>query len=145
MVGDKMICEDIVQSVFLRFYENLDSIKTKESIKYWLYTTTRNMIYEHYRHKKIHTDKYNAADSEEIEMDAGIDISKLYEQKELKQIIMDELDNMPEEQREVFLLKEYGQLSYKEISDLLSIDINLVKSRLFKVRQKIIKRTAKRI
>ena len=52
---------------------------------------------------------------------------------------------MPEEQKDVYLLKEYGELSYKEIAKLLGIDEKLVKSRLFKVRQKLINSISKKI
>ena len=50
---------------------------------------------------------------------------------------------MPAEQKEVFLLKEYGGFSYKEISEMVNIDIELVKSRLHKVRKKIIDRLSR--
>jgi RNA polymerase sigma-70 factor (ECF subfamily) len=66
-----------------------------------------------------------------------------YENLELKKIIMNELELMPQEQREVYLLKEYSGLSYKEIAAIQNIDEELVKSRLFKTRQKLIKRISK--
>ncbi|MCB0744909.1 MAG: RNA polymerase subunit sigma, partial [Ignavibacteriae bacterium] len=49
------------------------------------------------------------------------------------------------EQKEVYLLKEYGGLSYKEISETLVIDVDLVKSRLYKVRQKLINKISKMV
>ena len=53
---------------------------------------------------------------------------------------MNELNGMAFEQREVFILKEYAGLSYKEIASVMNIDESLVKSRLFKTRQKLVKR-----
>ena len=61
----------------------------------------------------------------------------------MNELIMTELDKMTYDQSEVFLLKEYGNLSYKEIAEVMSIDVELVKSRLFKVRQKLINKLSK--
>lgn len=139
MLNDKMITEDIVQNVFLKFFENLDIIKDKNSIAAWLYTTARNEIYEALRRKKR---------KPEFFIDLGVmnsdtDIPLEYEFKELKRLIAAELALIPEDQREVYLLKEYSELSYRDIGDILGIDEGLVKSRLFKVRQKLIKRLSK--
>jgi RNA polymerase sigma-70 factor (ECF subfamily) len=56
---------------------------------------------------------------------------------------MNELELLPQEQKEVYLLREYSGLSYKEIADIQQIDEELVKSRLFKTRQKLIKKVSK--
>ncbi len=56
---------------------------------------------------------------------------------------MIELDNMNEDFREVFILREYSGLNYKEIASLLKIDDELVKSRLYKARQKLINKISK--
>jgi len=61
----------------------------------------------------------------------------------MKKIILLELENISIEQKEIFLLKEYGGLSYKEIAVVSNIDENLVKSRLYKTRQKLIERISK--
>lgn len=138
MLNDKMLVEDIVQTVFMKFFENLNSIKNRKGIQNWLFTTARNEIYTYFRGKKVKVDQFNVADTEELELNSKENFADSYEMKELKNLIMIELDKMPYEQREVFILKEYGQLSYKEISNVMGIDENLVKSRLFKIRQKLI-------
>lgn len=139
MINDKMHSEDIVQNVFLKFYQNLEVIREKNSITAWLYTTARNEIYEFLRRKK----RKPFFETDLTEMNAGTDIPLEYEFKELKTIIAAELAVMPEEQREVYLLKEYSELSYREMSEILGIEEGLVKSRLFKVRQKLIKRLSR--
>jgi len=60
-------------------------------------------------------------------------------------MILKELDNLPDEQKEVFILKEYTGMNYKEIADVMNIDTDLVKSRLYKTRQKLMKRLSKKI
>lgn len=145
MVNDNLTCEDLVQNIFMKLFQNIDNIKNKDSIKYWLYTTARNEIYGHYRRKKLEREKFTDSDIEELEETSSENIEKIFEQKEFRNMILRELENLPIEQKDVFLLKEYGGLSYKEIAKLSDIDENLVKARLYKVRQKLIKRLSKKI
>lgn len=143
MVNDRSQCEDIIQNVFIKLFENINAIRNPESIQFWLFSTVRNEIYSYYRRKKIHVDQYGAADSDEIEIDSDDDVAGKYEEKEFRELILVELNKLSISHREVFLLKEYGGLSYKEIADVMRIDEELVKSRLFKTRQKLIKHLAK--
>ena len=140
MINDKMMCEDIVQNVFLKFFENLNVIRNKSSINFWLFKTARNEIYTYYRRKKIRIDQFGVADSDEIDISGGSTVDIEYEKKELKELILGELELMAYDQKEVFVLKEYAGLSYKEIASVMGIEENLVKSRLFKTRQKLVKR-----
>lgn len=140
MINDRMAADDIVQNVFLKLYENLLNIKVKESIAPWLYKTARNEVYDQLRRKK------RKPEQRILEKDETLSTESLeynYESEELKEIIMNELSNMPEEQKEIYLLKEYSGFSYKEIAEIQNIEEELVKSRLFKVRQKLIKRISK--
>lgn len=143
MVNDRSLSEDIFQNTFMKLYENLDKIYSENSVLYWLFTTARNQVYVHYRGKNYKVDQFNYSDVDEIEIDSKYNLEKKIEQKELRDLVLKELEKLPFEQKEVYLLKEYSEFKYKEIAEMLSIDEALVKSRLFKARQKLIKRIAK--
>ncbi|MCF8262404.1 MAG: RNA polymerase sigma factor [Melioribacteraceae bacterium] len=145
MIGNKMQCEDIVQNVFLKLFENLDNIKNKSSVNFWIFSTARNEVYGLYRAKKVRVDQFGVADTEDIELESERNLVENYEMKELKELIMKELDSLPEDQKDVYLLKEYGGFSYKEIAGISGVSEDLVKSRLFKTRQKLIKRISKKV
>jgi RNA polymerase sigma factor (sigma-70 family) len=145
MLGDKMICEDIIQNVFIKYFEHMNKIRNTERVDVWLFTATRNAIYTFYRTKSTHVDQFGVLDSDEIEIDSSVKIEEEFEVKELNEMIINELDKLSIEQRDVFLLKEYGGLSYKEISDVMKIDEDLVKSRLYKTRQKLIHKLSKAV
>lgn len=142
MLNEKMVAEDILQNVFLKFFQNMEAIKNRDAIAAWIYRTARNEIYEHLR-KKRSRPEFPEEDLSYI--DANDYLEGLIERKELKALIISELKTMPPEQREVYLLKEYADLSYKEISAILEIEEELVKSRLFKARKKLIERISKLI
>ena len=143
MVGDRLMCEDIVQNVFLKFFENMELIRNKNSVNFWIFKTARNEIYTYYRNKKIKVDQFAVADIEGINVISDHNLTDEFELKEISEIVKKELDEMAFEQREVFVLKEYAGMSYKEISQLMGIDENLVKSRLYNTRQRLINKMSK--
>ena len=134
-----MVCDDIIQNAFLKLFENMDKIKDKDRVLYWLFTTVRNDVYSFFRNKKIRVDQFNVDDSDEIDLLSDYKIDYDFEQKEMRELIMNELNKMSIGQRDVFLLKEYGGLSYKEIAIMMNVNEELIKSRLHKTRQKLIR------
>jgi RNA polymerase sigma-70 factor, ECF subfamily len=140
MTGDRLTSEDIVQNVFLQLYRNMNSIKNTDSINYWIFRTARNEVYMYYRRKRIMVDRFDTEDSNELEIISDYDLNNILDHKEIKKIIENELNKLSPEQSEVFILKEYSGLSYSEISAITGSDEKLVKSRLYKTRQKLIKK-----
>ena len=138
--GDSMAAEDITQSVFLKLYENYEALNKPESANFWLFRSARNEFINYYRKQKR---KSGITDSLLLTKKDDFELENYVEMKEIKQLILGELEKMEFEQREIYLLKEYGGLSYNEISETLGIDVNLVKSRLYKVRQKLINKISK--
>ncbi len=143
MLGDKMHADDVVQDVFIKLFEHLNSIQNRQSVQFWLFKTTRNEILTFYRSTKNKKLITNSVDISEVEIEEPLMLSDEIENKELNKLILNELKIMNEDFREVFVLKEYSGLSYKEIASLLTIDEELVKSRLYKARQKLINKISK--
>lgn len=143
MVNNSTLSEDIIQSVFMKFYENMNDFKNKESYEFWIFKTARNEVYNYYRSKKLKESLYDPSDVDSLSCTEKDGIEYILDQKEMQKIIMKELDNSPLEQKEIYLLKEYGQLSYKEIAGLMGIDEDLVKSRLHKIRRKLVEKISK--
>ena len=143
MLNDQMNADDIVQNVFIKLFENLGNIYNKQSIQFWLFKTTRNEILTLFRNRGIKQLYTNAVDLEEVEIESSQSVSDEIENKELNKFILNELNNMNEDFREVFVLREYSGLSYQEVASLLEIDEDLVKSRLYKARQKLANKISK--
>ncbi len=138
--GNQMTAEDITQSVFLKLFENFETLNDKESANYWIFKTARNEYYNFYKREKRKSELNEnliTNKQDDFEVESSIEL------KEIKKIVLCELDKMNAEQKEVYLLKEYGGLSYAEISKTLNIETKLVKSRLYKVRQKLIEKISK--
>jgi RNA polymerase sigma-70 factor (ECF subfamily) len=143
MLNDKMHADDIVQDVFLKLFENLINIQNKESVQFWLFKTARNEMMTFYRSTKNKKLITNAVNIDDFEIEEPQSLEEVIENKELNRLILTELDFMNADFREVFILREYSGLSYKEIASLLEIDEELVKSRLYKARQKLVNKISK--
>ncbi len=135
-----MTAEDITQSVFLKLFENFETLNDKESANYWIFKTARNEYYNFYKREKR---KSELNENLITNKQDDFEVESYIELNEIKKIVLCELDKMNAEQKEVYLLKEYGGLSYAEISKTLNIETKLVKSRLYKVRQKLIEKISK--
>lgn len=138
MLNDKMRADDIVQDVFIKLFENLNNIHNNQSIQFGLFKTARNEMMSFLRNTKNKKFISESVDIEEVEIENKISLADEIENAELKKLVLNELEIMNEDFGEVFVLKEYSGLSYKEIASLLEIDEDLVKSRLYKARQKLI-------
>ena len=145
MTYDRLTTEDIIQDVYMKFFESIENLKSVQSAEVWLFTTARNEIYQYYRKKKIHVDKYNPRDIDKVEMSSEESLEYDLEIEDIRNHINEQLIFIPVDQKEVFLLKVYGGFSYREISNMMNIDIELVKSRLHKVRKKMVDRISKLI
>jgi len=145
MCSDRMLSDDIVQDVFLKLYKNLDLIVSRESILFWLFKSARNELYGLYRNTKLQKLYIQTEDFDELEKEDIYSLPDDIELKDLKKLVMKELDKINPDQKEAFILKEYSGLSYREIASLTGSDEELVKSRLYKVRQKLIKRISKHV
>ena len=129
-----MLAEDIMQNVFLKLYDNIARIRHAELVEIWIFRTARNEAYTHFRRTK------NKIEEDIANYETVLPSSNLineFEQQELIDLIEEELRQMDSSQSEVYYLKEYSGLSYKEIAGIMEITEDLVRSRIFKIRQKL--------
>jgi RNA polymerase sigma-70 factor, ECF subfamily len=143
MCNDNMLSEDIMQNVFIKLFQNLDLIKNDKSVHFWLFKAARNEYYSLLRNTKIKRLYTEAEEICEVDIEDKDSLSKDYENKELKTLIWDELEKVNPVNKEIFILKEYSGFSYKEIASVMELDIETVKSRLYKLRQKLISKMSK--
>lgn len=137
-----MTAEDIVQNVFLKLFEKMTTVKNFESIRFWLLKTARNEVYSYFRKAKNHKEE-TLEENEASLLDSNL--SDEIDEKEINEIVRSEIDLLPVELREIFVLREYSELSYEKIAQMVGVSKEIVKSRLFSIRQKLIKNVSKKI
>ncbi len=131
--------EDILQDVFYQFVEGYQSIESLEKSSSWLFTVARNKITDYFRKKKPQTfseSKVSTGGDEEsfLSLEEIIpDLSALPDQELFSSLISetleDALEDLPEEQREVFVMHEFENKSFQEIADIKNEKVNTLISR----------------
>ena len=133
--------EDILQDVFLQFINAFDEIEFFSRVSSWLFKTAKNKIIDLYRKKKPETFSDNTKSTDEYDEEAeqirlediipdfGGMPDEVYWQNLLWNEIEDALEEMPKEQKEVFIMNEFENMSFKEISDKTNVPVNTLLSR----------------
>ncbi len=138
-VADEADAEDILQDVFYELIEAYRLMKPIEQAGAWLFRVARNRIVDRFRKKKpepisaaVNDPDEEGGDSLSLEEllpspDAGPEAAYA------RSILLDELDaaidDLPEEQREVFIAHEFAGISFKEISAQTGVSVNTLLSR----------------
>ena len=133
---------DISQEAFFRAFKSIKSFEKGKSFYTWLYRILKNLCINHYHRVKKRSVVFSDVEKHkgsEIIIPAISQPDQIFEEHELRDVVWQALKSLPEKDREIIILKEYQELSYKEISDVLGIPIGSVMSRLFYARQKLAK------
>lgn len=110
--------EDIVQTVFLKVYSNLDQYdETKASLSTWIYTITRNTVYDYLKEKRDHPVLElidNTPDSAEEPDDS------LLNQEALEELAC-ALEKLPQNQRDIIILLYYKNLGKRKVAEMFGM------------------------
>lgn len=122
-VSDSALAEDLLQEVFIKIHNNIDTLQEGKKIKAWLFQITRNVIIDHYRRCENHED----ADIQVLEMEDENDANAM---ADIQTCIVPMIKSLPEDYRDALLLSELNGLSQKELSEKLHISYSAAKSRV---------------
>jgi RNA polymerase sigma-70 factor, ECF subfamily len=145
MLGKQTTAEDITHEVFLVIIQKPESYKSERgSLNTFLCAIARNQILNHFRRQGV---EINDSFDEEspilsVTEDGGKNpLSSLLE-KELAEKVNKAIALLPVLQREVIILREFQDLSYKEISIVTDEKVGVIKARLYRARQTLAKKLA---
>jgi RNA polymerase sigma-70 factor (ECF subfamily) len=142
-LGDMKECEDLLQETFLRVYRNRHSYRRIAKFSTWLYTIAGNLARSEYRKRKrrrLYSLQSVNRDDEEYEVeipDETFSPDKHAESTIQDRHIQEALGQIPEEFREVVVLRDVQQLAYEEIADITGLPMGTVKSRINRGRTKL--------
>lgn len=146
MVGNEQDAWDISQDAFIKAFRFLDSFRGDSKFSVWLYRLTSNICLDFLRAKKrsnvVSLTNWSPEEDEGAELeipDESFAPENLMDKQELRSALNSALQQLPEDQREVLLLREISGLSYEEIAQSLGLEPGTVKSRIFRARKKLCK------
>jgi RNA polymerase sigma-70 factor (ECF subfamily) len=132
--------EEVVQEAFIRVVQNAGDFKHEARFSTWLYTIARNLCIDQIRKHALrrHPSLDEPRRSEESEgptlgeqtADSRANVERTAVAGEIRERVLAAVDELPEEQREVFLMREVSNLPFKEIAEIVGVPENTVKSRM---------------
>ena len=134
LVKDKYLAEDIFQDVFIRIIDTMRSGRYTEEGKFlpWAMRIAHNLCVDHFRKVKRTPTIKTSDDRDIFEVlnftEDGADAKMMKRQSHDR--VRKMLDLLPEDQREVIILRHYAELSFKEIASLTNCSINTALGRM---------------
>jgi len=127
---------DLVQDVFLRVFEKIDSFQAERNFEAWLLRVAKNLCIDRYR---------RARSRREMESDVRVDEIPLADDRtpdagrtaDLKAVLFQSVDKLAERQKTIFLMRHVNQMGNDEIAQVLHISTGTVKSLHFKAIRRL--------
>ncbi len=123
--GNLQQAEDLMQDAFAKLWENCVKVSL-EKAKSFLFTVANNRFLNQVQHKKVVLKFEQHSHTQQTNENPQF----LLEEEEFKQRLMAAIAELPEKQREVFLLNRIEKMKYREISELLNISVKAVEKRM---------------
>lgn len=140
VTGIREDAEEVTQDVFLSIHKNLKSFRFRSTFKTWIYRITTNKAINAYRKRSRERGKKIPFDDEIAVEDVKAPGVSSLDEEHKKKLVSLMLEGLPVEQRACVILKDIEGLKYEEIARALKININTVRSRLKRAREKLISR-----
>ncbi|MFC1504753.1 RNA polymerase sigma factor [Spirochaetota bacterium] len=139
--------EDAAQETFVKVYRYIGKFQFRSSFSTWLYRIAMNTCKNRsasseYRKAKtgVSIDKTNEEDRPVIRLSSSSSVEKEVERKDRLRGILDELERMPHEMKQLIVLADIQELHYGEVAGITKMKLGTVKSRLSKARTMLSKR-----
>lgn len=137
-VRDPAQAEDVLQDTFLRLIKSAESYEKQAKFTTWMYTIARNLCVDAARrgkHRKAASldapvGEEDGAALIDLVADGGAGVDRKVISRELAQRIRQAVEALPDEQREIFILREIADLQFNEIAQIVGCPENTVKSRM---------------
>lgn len=122
--------EEIVQDLFVKFWENRNSINITSSVRSYLFSSVRNSCLNFIKHRKIE-ESYKQYNEEQRESGA-VSAEDELEGSELEIQIRKAIDQLPPKRKKVFIMSRFEGLKYREIAEKSGISIKTVENQMGK-------------
>lgn len=142
-LGNREDAEDVTQEAFLKAYRSLDSYRGDSKFSVWLYRIVSNLCLDLLRSRQRKpTQSLTVEDDDgeigELEIsDEHFSPEKLLDRKLTRESVQRGLSALPDDARQILLLRELQGMSYEEIGQALDLEPGTVKSRIFRARKRL--------
>lgn len=125
--GSRALAEELYQELWMRVINHRADYQHKARFSTWIYHIAQNLLVDHFRK---HAPEQQGTELDELEADPDNDPAEQYSSQEKVTRFIGMLRSLPDQQRQVFLLKEEAGLSLDEIAQVTGQSFEAVKSQL---------------
>lgn len=136
--SDKETVQDLAQETFLKAFRAINNFKGKSTFYTWLRRIAINNSINHLQSRKDYTSLDQDSDNSQIRnlSDERFETpEKMILLKERSLIVRKTLESLPEQFRSILIMREFEDMSYEEIAEVLQSPVGTVRSRLFHARR----------
>lgn len=130
LTGSRHLSEDLVQEVFMRLLKYRHTYRGESQFTTWMFQIARNARIDYFRRGP--RDEVSMEDEVREHVSLLPTPNEQAERNEEMQILLDALTKLPEERREVLLLRGFQGLKFDEIAEVLKCPVNTIKGRAFR-------------
>ena len=135
MLGREDDARDAAQEAFIAAFRNIKNFRGDAKVSSWLHRIAVNQCLTTKRRTKSRSEDYLNAETEEESRifiaPANLSPLRATEQNERMVLVRQAVTSLPEELREVVVMKEFEEMTFQEISEVLELPLSTVKSRLY--------------
>ena len=133
-IGDEVLTEDVFQDTFIKVINTLKRKKYNEEGKFlsWVMRIAHNLVIDHFR-KENRMPKYDNTGEFDIFLlikDEELNIERKLIKSQIETDVKFLIEELPEEQKEVLVMRHYKDLSFKEIAENTGVSINTALGRM---------------
>ncbi|HEU5139780.1 MAG TPA: RNA polymerase sigma factor [Bacillales bacterium] len=130
LLKDRQKAEDLVQETFVKLLRQLRDRSTPDHVSAWLYRVAANLCRDYWKSAGYQKEQ-QVLDQLKDQKDEQMQVVELCERRETREEMLSLLNELPEMQREIVILRYYNELKLYEVAEVIGCPIGTVKSRLF--------------
>lgn len=151
ILNDEDAAKDISQEVFIELFQSVNKFRGDSKLSTWLYRIAINKSLNYIRDNKKHSvvksiqrffSSNEREENIEIQDFSNISPIELFEQKDHNKALQKAIEKLPANQKTAFVLKNYDDLSYKQITEIMELSMSSVESLIHRARKSLQKELA---
>lgn len=135
MTGDNFSAEDVFQEILIKVWQGIKKYKEQQKFSNWLFTIAHNVIQDSFRKKQKYSN--NVSINEKMYLTSSETPHISFVKNEKLNLIEKAVMSLPKNQREVFILRQQSNMTFKEISAITNEPINTVLSHMNYAMKKV--------
>ena len=126
--GDRFSAEDLFQETLIRVWRSIPKYNDRDKFSSWVFSIAHNLAIDSFRKRKARN--IFPANDDANDFIASTNHEKEIEFNETKMILQQAVLSLPEKQKEVFLLRQHSEMTFKEIAKITDQPLNTVLSHM---------------